>query len=88
MNPAVIDKKQTIPGGVGWGIERPQLIKDSKMITDDHQCINYPKGKDHLKVIDKNVTSRFTRFTGERAAQIDNRLGIDYDIYHQLNMQA
>jgi len=36
MKPAVINKKQTIPGGVGWGIDRPQLIKENKMITDDH----------------------------------------------------
>ena len=58
------------------------------MITDDHQCVNYPKGKDHLGVIDKNVTTLFTRHSGERASQIDKRLGVDYDIYHQLNMQA
>ena len=82
MGPAVINKKQTIPGGVGWGVERQQLIKARKMITDDHQCVTYPKTKDHLQVIDKNVTAMFTRHTGERAAHIDKRLGIDYDIYH------
>ena len=30
---------------------------------------------------DKNVTNQFTRHSGERAAHIDKRLGIDYDIY-------
>ena len=67
---------------MGWGIERPKLTEGRKMITDDHQCVNYPKGKDHLGVIDKNVTTLFTRHSGERASHIDKRLGIDYDIYH------
>ena len=52
------------------------------MITDDHQCTSYPKTKDHLGVIDKNVTTLFTRHSGERASHIDKRLGVDYDIYH------
>lgn len=86
MQPAVINKQQRIPGGVGWGVSHQHLTGARVMITDDHQCAQYPKHKDHLKVIDKNVTNQFTRHSGERAAHIDKRLGIDYDIYHQLNM--
>jgi len=58
------------------------------MITDDHQCVDYPKNRGHLDVINKNTTNQFTRYTGTGALQIDRRLGIDYDLYHQLNMQA
>ena len=30
----------------------------------------------------------FTRYTGDRAARLDKMLGVDYDLYHALNMQA
>jgi len=36
MQPAVIKSKQTIPGGVGWGVDQRKLIKDNKMLKEDH----------------------------------------------------
>ena len=31
---------------------------------------------------------KFTRYDGDRAATLDKKLGIDYNLYNALNMQA
>ena len=48
----------------------------------------WPIKKDHVKVFDKNKQNMFTRAHGARAAEMDKKLGVDYDVYHALNMQA
>jgi len=48
----------------------------------------YPIRKEHVKSIDKNKSSLFTRMNHERAADIDKKLGIDYSLHNSLNMQA
>ena len=57
------------------------------MITDDMSA-NFPIQKDHVVAFDKHKTAMFTRHHGERASEIDKKLGIDYNLYHALNMQA
>ena len=86
--PAIIAGIQQKPGGLGWGIERSNLKADSKIITDDMRVPSYPIYKGHLDELDKNKSNVFTRYSGDRAAKIDQMLGIDYDLYHALNMQA
>ena len=86
--PAIIAGIQQKPGGLGWGIERSNLKADSKIITDDMRVPSYPIYKGHLDELDKNKQNVFTRYSGDRAAKIDQMLGIDYDLYHALNMQA
>lgn len=39
-------------------------------------------------MLDKHKTAQFTRFEGDRAAQLDHKLGVDYQLYNALNMQA
>ncbi len=58
------------------------------MITEDTRAVSYPINKEHVKLWDKNKTAQFVRHHGERSAVVDKRMGIDYDIYHALNMQA
>ena len=41
-----------------------------------------------LAQLDQHRTAMFTRFEGERAAQLDKKLGVDYHMYNALNMQA
>ena len=77
-----------VPGQVGWGIERSHLLAESKLITDDMRVPSYPIQKDHVAAIDKNKNALFTRHHGERASEIDRKLGIDYQLYNALNMQA
>ncbi len=48
----------------------------------------YPVKKGHLGELDNNRTMRFTRYDGDRAATLDKKLGIDYNLYNALNMQA
>ena len=75
-----------MPGGLGWGIERPNLKADSKIITDDMRVPAWPIKKGHLDELDKHKYNVFCRYSGDRAANIDKMLGIDYDLYHALNM--
>ena len=58
------------------------------MITDDTRVPVWPIQKDHVKAWDKNKTAMFTRHHGERAAEVDRKLGIDYQLYHAMNLQA
>lgn len=58
------------------------------IVTDDTSVSAYPIVKNHVKAFDKNKTALFTRLHGERAAEIDRKLGIDYTLYHSLNMQG
>ena len=46
----------------------------------------YPIKKGHLGEIDQHKTNLFTRYTGDRAEKVDKMLGIDYDLYHAMNM--
>ena len=41
-----------------------------------------------LAQLDQHKSAMFTRFEGERAAQLDKKLGVDYQVYNALNMQA
>mmetsp|Transcript_5519 Transcript_5519/g.7381 ORF Transcript_5519/g.7381 Transcript_5519/m.7381 type:complete len:211 (+) Transcript_5519:709-1341(+) len=86
--PTVIDKVTRIPGAVGWGIERKHLVAEHKIITDDMRVPQWPIKKDHLSQLDNHKTALFTRYDGDRAAMIDKKLGIDYNLYNALNMQA
>ena len=57
-------------------------------MTDDTRVPQFPIRKGHLDELDKNKTNLFTRYTGDRDENLDKKLGIDYDLYHALNMQA
>ena len=78
QKPSVQNSTTRIPGQVGWGIERSHLLLESKLITDDTSVPSYPIKKDHVADFDKNKTALFTRHHGERAAEIDKKLGVDY----------
>ena len=56
------------------------------MITDDTRVPSFPIQKDHVVAFDKNKTAMFTRHHGERAELMDKKLGVDYQLYHALNM--
>ena len=86
--PSVMNSVTRIPGQIGWGIERKRLWKDNKMLTDDMSADFPIISKDHVTYFDKNKTALYTRTMGERAEVTDKRLGIDYDVYQKLNMQA
>lgn len=77
------------PGTIGWGLERPHLRAKSTIITDDMQIAEYPVPKNVIKGIDRHRTGQFTRMDGDRATEIDKKLGInDYSKYHAMNYQA
>lgn len=86
--PVCMSSVTRIPGQIGWGVERPHLKAQSRIITDDMRVPGWPITKEHLGVIDKNKTAQFTRYEGQRALDLDHRLGVDYELYHALNMQA
>ena len=86
MMPSVVDSKTFIPGNIGWGVERPHLCAESKMIPVDTMNEEFPIRKKHVNSIDLNRTSVFPQTTGLRAAALDQKLGIDYDMYHAMNM--
>ena len=86
--PPCVNNATRIPGQIGWGIERKHLRNCSKLITDDMRVSSYPIKKEHIGSIDKNKTALFTRMNIERSADLDKKLGIDYNLYHSLNMQA
>ena len=86
--PTTIGKVTRVPGAVGWGIERKHLRNQAKVITDDMRYSQYPVKKGHLGELDNNMTMKFTRYDGDRAATLDKKLGIDYNLYNALNMQA
>ena len=71
---------------MGWGIDKPHLNIESKLITDDHQVSSYPIQKEHVKAFDNNKTALFTRHHGARAAEMDKKMGVDYQLYHAMNM--
>ena len=83
-----MNQRSRIPGSIGWGVDRPELRAASHIITDDQSVDSFPIKKDHVTHFDKNKTALFTRLTGTRAALLDQKLGVDYDIYHALNLQA
>jgi hypothetical protein len=86
MMPGVINSVSVIPGSIGWGIERPHLVSDSKMIPIDTMIEDFPVKKEHVRKIDSNKNNRFPGSTGMRASVLDKKLGIDYQIYSALNM--
>ena len=54
MMPSVVDSKTFIPGNIGWGVERPHLLAESKMIPVDTMVESFPINKIHIKKIDMN----------------------------------
>jgi hypothetical protein len=86
MMPSVVDSVSVIPGSIGWGVERPHLVSDSKMIPIDTMIEEFPVNKEHVRKIDSNRNNRFPGSTGMRAASLDKKLGIDYQVYTALNM--
>lgn len=74
------------PGTIGWGVERPHLIVENKIITDDVRVPSYPIKKGHLKVLDDFRDLQFTKYNGDRAEMIDKKLGIDHSVYNTMNM--
>lgn len=86
--PTTVGKITRVPGAVGWGVDRDHLKAETKLITDDMRVPKYPIQKEILGVLDKHRTAQFTRYEGDRAAAIDKKLGIDYNLYNALNMQA
>jgi len=44
--------------------------------------------KHYLKGIDRHKNALFTKLEGDRAANLDKKLGIDYPAYHAMNMHA
>ena len=87
-SPTVTDKVTRVTGHYGWGIERPNLRAEHKILTDDTRVPSWPISKKHLQMLDKHRTAQFTRFEGDRAAQLDHKLGVDYQLYNSLNLQA
>ena len=77
-----------IPGQVGWGLDRQHLRAKSKIITDDMQIAVYPVPKEYITGIDRHRTTLFTSNEGDRASTIDKKLGIDYQMFHAMNMRA
>ena len=69
-------------------MDRKHLRAEHNIITDDVSVSTYPVQKVHIREIDNNRNSQFTRGEGDRAAVLDKKLGIDYDLYNALNMQA
>ena len=59
---------------------------EHNIITDDTRVPSYPIQKMTLAQLDQHRTAMFTRFEGERAAQLDKKLGVDYHMYNALNM--
>ena len=88
-NQPTCDKAKTrVPGQIGWGVERKHLRAEHKIITDDMRVPKWPISKGHLAELDHHKTAQFTRYEGERAKEIDKKLGIDYSVYHAMNMNA
>ena len=81
-----MNQKSRIPGSIGWGVDRSHLRAVSNIVTDDVSVDSFPIKKDHVLTFDKNKTALFTRYTGTRAALLDRKLGLDYDVYHALNL--
>ena len=52
------------------------------------QVAIYPVPKDYITSIDKQKAGLFTKFEGDRASTLDKKLGIDYNMYHAMNMRA
>ena len=86
--PTVKGNVTRVLGQVGWGVERSHLRAKHEIITDDMRVPSYPIPKQHLKELDNHFTAQFTRYEGDRAGQMDQRLGVDYQLYNGLNMQA
>lgn len=86
--PTVVNAVTRVPGQYGWGIERNHLRAEHNIITDDTRVPSYPIQKMTLAQLDQHRTAMFTRFEGDRAAQLDKKLGVDYHMYNALNMQA
>ena len=59
--PKVKGKNSRIPGMVGWGVSRKHLLAQHNIITDDMNC-TWPIRRDHLKELDRQVTTKFCRF--------------------------
>ena len=86
--PPVVNSATRIPGQVGWGVERSHLKAKSTMLTDDTRVASFPIPRDHVQDFDKNRTNLFVRYHGGRAAEMDKKLNVDYQMYHAMNMQA
>ena len=46
----------------------------------------WPIRKEHLTQLDQHKTALFTRHEYERSAMLDQKLGVDYQLYNALNM--
>jgi hypothetical protein len=88
MQPSVVNSTTTIPGNIGWGVERPHLTAKSIMIPIDTVIENHPIDRVHVRKFDKNINNRFPQTTGSRAESLDRKLGIDYDVFHAMNKQG
>lgn len=86
--PSRVGHATRIPGQIGWGIERNHLRASSNLIADDSHGVEHPIPKHHLKSIDKHKTTLFTKLEGDRAHDLDRKLGLDYELYHAMNLQA
>lgn len=84
----MVNSTTTIPGNIGWGIERPHLNPKSIMIPIDTVSDNHPIDRVYVRKFDKNRDNRFPQTTGSRAASLDRKLGIDYDLFHAMNKQG
>lgn len=50
--PTIISGVQKMPGALGWGVERPTLIAENRIITDDRRVDTYPIPKGHVGSFD------------------------------------
>ena len=88
MQPSTVNSTTTIPGNIGWGVDRPHLFAESKMVPIDTMIDSHPIDRLHVRKFDKNRDNRFPQTTGVRAESLDRKLGIDYDIFHAMNKQG
>lgn len=58
------------------------------MIPIDTVSDNHPIDRAHVRKFDKNRDNRFPQTTGSIAASLDRKLGIDYELFHQMNKQG
>ena len=52
------------------------------------QIAVYPVPKEYISGIDRHKTTLFTMNEGDRASTLDKKLGVDYNMFHAMNMRA
>lgn len=59
MQPSTVNSSTMIPGNIGWGVDRPHLVAESKMIPIDTMIDQHPIDRPHVRKFDHNRDNRF-----------------------------